>query len=216
MFSRQVSHLSAIAAVVGGLSLGTSRAAAEDAKPLERLTSPRVEKATVISTNKLETLRQVAEQQRSPEAERAYLAAFPHSFAAFKETFASSGPTSLEPKYIDHMTMLEKLAAKHQAEVVSIWLDTSVGASWDADAIGMLQDQVTRFAATDPGGFGAALSKRSPADQKSIVRFLADVENPDVNHDYQRAIIGLRNRKFDALAYEFEDAQAQRERAVNH
>ncbi len=216
MFSRQVSHLSAIAAVVGGLSLGASRAAAEDAKPLEGLTAPRVEKATVISTNRLETLRLAAEQQHSPEAERAYLAAFPHSFAAFKQTFAASGPTSLESKYVDHMTLLEKLAAKHQAEVVAIWLDTAVGASWDADAIGMLQDQVTRFAATDPRVFGAALSKRSAADQKSIVRFLADVENSDVNYDYQRAVIGLRTRKFDTLANEFEDAQVERERASNH
>jgi hypothetical protein len=65
----------------------------------------------------------------------------------------------------------------------------------------------------DPAAFATAISKRTVADQKSIVRFLADVENPDVNYEYQRAIIGLRARKFDRLANEFETAQAQRELA---
>ena len=213
MFSRQVSQMSAIAAVVGGLSLGCSRAASQEVKIVEGLSVPLVEKGPSVSTNKLETLRLAAEQQQSSEVERAYLVAFPHSFTAFKETFATSSPNSLESKYVEHMNLLEKLSTKHQAEVVAVWLETSVGASWEADAIGVLQHQVTHFAAMDPAAFATAISKRTVADQKSIVRFLADVENPDVNYEYQRAIIGLRARKFDRLANEFETAQAQRELA---
>lgn len=216
MFSRQVSQLSAIAAVVGGLSLGCSGAASEESKRLEGLSAPLVEKSLAVATNKLETLRIAAEEQNSPEAARAYLAAFPHSFAAFKETFATSSSSSLESKYVEHMNLLEKLSVKHKAEVATVWLDVSVGALWDADAIGVLQDQVTRFAATDPVSFATAISKRDLADQKSIVRFLADVENPGANNEYQRAILGLRTHKCDALAKEFEYARDQRARAPHH
>lgn len=216
MFSRQVSQLSAIAAVVGGLSLGCSGASSQESKSLEGLSAPVVEKVPSVSTNKLEVLRLAAERQSSPQAERDYLAAFPHSFITFKETFATSSPSSLESKYVEHMKLLEKLSTKHKAEVVTVWLDASVGASWDADAIGLLQDQVTRFAATDTVSFATAISKRSSADQKSIIRFLADVENPDENTEYQRAILGLRAQKFDALAKEFEDARDQRALTPNH
>jgi hypothetical protein len=164
------------------------------------------------SPQELDALRLQVEHTPSEAGERAYLAAFPSSFASFHDWFTGE----LEPVYFQHLDLLEHLGSTHPDAVLDLQIAIAIGGEWDADAVGMLQGLLAGTAAREPDRFARALEMRSWPAARSVVTFLADVECHAEYPDYERAIAGLRATGHPQWALEFEQARAARMQQPNH
>jgi hypothetical protein len=165
----------------------------------------------------LERLRQIAEAKPTLSNETAYLNAFPATFQKFKFTFyGETGVGELYDKAEDHLTLLEKLSKKHPAKVLSIWLNVATFGEWDADAIGILQEQLANYAAGNTKQFAEAILSRPPKQRLSIIKFLADVENHSAYHEYQRTTENLKVLGFKELSKQFLKAKKERQKEQDH
>jgi len=165
---------------------------------------------------RLESLRQQMAAGPTPEGERAYLAAFPRSYASFRDVFDSEQFDLLYPRYVEHMTLLEQIGGRRPDDVLDLQLCIATGAEWQADAVNMLRDQLAATAAREPDRFARALEARSWSAARSVVTFLADVECHASYHEYELAIDGLRAAGHPQWALEFEQARTARMLQPNH
>ncbi|MEK6747955.1 MAG: hypothetical protein AABY83_01955 [Pseudomonadota bacterium] len=166
----------------------------------------------------LEKLRIQIEAHPIPDAELHYLALFPKTFAEFTKIFSfqysSSGYAlpneELEKTHAEHLRLLEKLAMKYPQQVLDIWLSVSIDGKESADAVSYLQSQLAEYAAKETEIFAAALLAKPDAQRKSIIKFLADVENFSGYPEYETILGNLEKLGHTKLRRLFSDAKAQR------
>lgn len=161
----------------------------------------------------LESLRKAIEPSPSSEIEQRYLDAFPATFVKFRSMFDSD---ELYRTHIDHLELLEKLFEKYPEKVIAIWLGVATNGVWDADAIGILQDQLAKYGAKDTNGFAKALLGRSSQQRSSIIRFLADVENHHAYPEYQTIMVNLKALGYGGLYDLFASAKTERMKRRDH
>jgi len=165
----------------------------------------------------LERLRQIAEATPTLSNEMAYLNAFPSTFQKFKFTFyGETGVGELYDKAGDHLTLLEKLSSKYPAKVLSIWLNVATYGEWDADAIGILQDQLANYAANNTKTFAEAILSKPLEQRLSIIKFLADVESHSVYEEYKKTAENLKVLGLKELSKQFLKAKEEREKQQDH
>lgn len=128
---------------------------------------------------RLESLRQKIVLPHNDNDELDYLASFPHTFYEYQIGFGGNHPKELELSeiYDQHLETLAQLAKKYPAEIDRLEISIAVGGHWDADAVGDLQDQMTKLAASDTSTFAKQLLQKSRAERASVIQFMADVEN---------------------------------------
>jgi hypothetical protein len=159
---------------------------------------------------KLERLRQSIELNPTHSAQKEYLQAFPHTCTTFKKSFYGKDLDELYPTHEQHLTLLQSLFGENPNEVVTIWLGVATNCTWEADALGYLQHQLAGFGATDTKAFAAALLAKPVGEQRSIVRFLADVENHEAYDEYKMIQRNLKRLGFGKLEKEFAAAKKER------
>ncbi len=162
------------------------------------------EAAVSAQSARLEEMRNAVEANPGTESEKAYLAAFPSSYSAFRATFYGKNLDELYPTHAEHLQLLQKL------------LGVATGGKWDADALGYLQHQLAGWGAANTKAFAGALSARAPGERRSIVRFVADVENHRAYSDYDLILKNLKALGFDELYKEFLAARASRMKRRDH
>lgn len=159
---------------------------------------------------KLEKLRQSVESAPTDSSEKEYLQAFPHTCSTFKKTFYGKDLDELYPTHEQHLAILQRLSAKYQNEAISIWLGVATNCVWEADALGILRHQLVGFGATDTKTFAAALLVKPTAQRRSIISFLADVENHEAYSEYK--VIQKNLKQLGLVKLEKEFATAKKER----
>jgi hypothetical protein len=174
------------------------------------------EAAVSAQSARLEEMRKAAEASPGTESEKAYLAAFPSSYSAFRATFYGKNLDELYPTHAEHLQLLQKLQKKHPNEVLAIWLGVATGGKWDADALGYLQHQLAGWGAANTKAFAGVLNARAPGERRSIVRFVADVENHRAYSDYDLILKNLKALGFDELYKEFLAARTSRMKNRDH
>jgi hypothetical protein len=165
---------------------------------------------------KLEKLRQSIESNPTVSAKKEYLQAFPHTCSTFRKTFYGADLDELYPTHEQHLALLQSLFKENPKKIISIWLGVATNCSWDADALGYLQHQLAGFGATDTKAFAAALLTKPAAEQKSIIRFIADVENHEAYEEYKVIQKNLKNLGFGKLEKEFAAAKKERMSKRDH
>jgi len=168
------------------------------------------------SSAHLEALRQALESGGDPDAERLYLEAFPSNFTDFQRTFYGAHFDELYPTYEEHLRLLQRLSGKRPREVLRIWLGVATNGRWDADAIGVLQQQLAAYGAENTKPFAQALLEKPPKDRLSIIRFLADVENHHAYTEYQQIMRNLQALGYRDLYTQFARAKQERMRRRGH
>ncbi|HSE01568.1 MAG TPA: hypothetical protein VLB72_12615 [Burkholderiales bacterium] len=174
------------------------------------------EAAVSAQSARLEQMRKAVKASPSAESEKAYLAAFPSSYLAFRATFYGENLDELYPTHDEHLQLLQELQRKYPNEVLAIWFGVAAGAKWDADALGILQHQLAGWGAANTKALAVALNARTPSQRRSIVRFLADVENHSAYSDYDLILKNLKVLGFDELYKEFLTARASRMKRRDH
>jgi len=159
---------------------------------------------------RLEKLRQAVESVPIDSSQKEYLQVFPHTCSTFKKTFYGTDLDELYPTHEQHLALLQRLSAKYPKEVISIWLGVATNCAWKADALGYLQHQLAGFGATDTKAFAAALLAKSTDQRRSIIRFLADVENHEAYDEYK--MIQKNTKQLGLVKLEKEFAAAKKER----
>lgn len=165
----------------------------------------------------LETLRLTIEKNHDPVLEQKYLDLFPSNYQHFLHTFYGKSLVDLDELYFksdEHLSLPHKLSEKHPHEVLQIWLGAATNGHWEADAVGMLQEQLAQYAAGYTQEFASALIAKSPKEQISIIRFLADVENHYSYPEYSSIMENLKHLGYTELNQEF--AKAKQERMKRH
>jgi len=168
-------------------------------------------------STQLERLRQIAEATPTQSTEMAYLNAFPATFQKFKFTFyGETGLGELYDKHQDHLMLLEKLSKKYPTKVLSIWLNVATYGEWDADAIGILQDQLISYAANNTKKFAEAILSKPLKQRLSIIKFLADVENHSAYEEYKKTVENLKVLGLKELSKQFLKAKEERKKQQDH
>jgi hypothetical protein len=101
-------------------------------------------------------------------------------------------------------------------EVDRLEIGIAVGGHWNADAVGDLQHQMAKLAASDTSTFAKQLLQESRAERASVIRFMADIENHAVFYEYGEIISNLRSLNMGWLADEFELAREVRKLDQDH
>lgn len=164
----------------------------------------------------LERLRQSIELNSSHSAKSEYLRTFPRTCTTFKKRFYGKDLNELYPTHEKHLALLQSLFGENPKEVVAIWFGVATGCAWEADALGYLQHQLVGFGATDTKAFAVALLAKPVAEQISIIRFLADVENHEAYDEYKVIQRNLKQLGFGKLEKEFGTAKKERMKKRDH
>jgi hypothetical protein len=172
--------------------------------------------AVSVDSSCLESLRISVESNPTQRNEQQYLNAFPSTFKKFKRTFYGKELDELYPTHEEHLELLERLYAKYPDKVKSIWFGVATDGSWDADAIGMLQDQLAKYGAEKTKEFAKDIQVMPLQKRKSIIRFLADVENHDAYSEYQTILKNLQSLGYSELYKDFILAKEQRMKRNDH
>lgn len=162
---------------------------------------------------KLERLRLQVEKTHDSSSEEQYLKAFPSDYKNFVHVFYGKDLKALDElydKYDEHLSLLQSLSEKHAVRVLSIWLGVATNGHWEADAVGMLQHQLAKYASSNTRVFADALLTKAPSDRSSIIRFMADVENHHSYHDYSAIIENLSSLGYTELSQQFAAAKQDR------
>lgn len=165
---------------------------------------------------KLEKLWQSIESNPSDSDKQQYLQTFPKTCSTFRKTFYGKNLDELYPTHEQHLALLQSLFGKNQNEVIAIWLGVATNCAWEADALGYLQHQLAGFGATDTKAFAAALLSKPVVERRSIIRFLADVENHDAYKDYKAIQKNLKQLGLGKLEGEFTAAKKERMKKRDH
>lgn len=122
----------------------------------------------------------------------------------------------LVDKAEEHLSLIDSLSEKYPKEVLHIWLGVAINGRWDADAVGMFQHQLARYAANHTQEFVSALVAILPKERTSIIRFLADVENHSAYVEYQALLENLSRLGYLELHQQFTDARKRRVEQHDH
>lgn len=120
----------------------------------------------------------------------------------------------LVDKTEEHLALLRALSEKYPKEVLNIWLSVAANGRWDADAVGMVQQQLSQYAVAHTQEFVSALGAISPRERAGVIRFLADVENHRTYIEYPRIMNNLDRLGYSELYRQF--AEAKKERMSHH
>jgi hypothetical protein len=115
-----------------------------------------------------------------------------------------------------HLALLQRLSAKYPKKVLSIWMGVATNGHWDADAIGILQDQLAEYGARHTKELAVALLSKPKNQRLSIIRFLADVENHYVYQEYQTIMKNLKTLGYGGLYRNFDAAKKERMKKHDH
>jgi hypothetical protein len=168
---------------------------------------------------KLEALRLQVENSHSPVLEQKYLDLFPSNYRRFSQTFYGKDLNTLDELYdqhYEHLSLLQSLSEKYPNKVLSIWLGVATNGHWEADAVGILQHQLAKYAASHTQEFASALIAKTPKERISIIQFLADVENHYYYSDYTSIIENLKSLGYVELRTQFAKAKQDRMKHDDH
>lgn len=142
----------------------------------------------------------------------AYLNAFPSTFKEFKFIFYGQKNIfdELYDKHQEHLFLLWELSKKYPKKVLSIWLSIAKNGYWDADAIGMLQQQLAKYASMNTKTFALNLLKKGRNERKGIIKFIADKHAHNIYFYYITLLKNLKRLKFNKLYEEFLKAKKER------
>ncbi len=169
------------------------------------------------SSVELERLRLQLEDKPTQELEVQYLQVLRKLNSRFRETFdnyqlPNVPDEGLYKTRVQHMALLDRLAAKHPRAVLEIWLDVTIyGSWWKSDTADMLRRQLAGYAAKETQIFATAImGKTKTHDATSVVTFLADVESFSSYEDYATILANLEKLGQSELKTLFLEAKAQR------
>lgn len=108
-----------------------------------------------------------------PTAQRAYLAAFPSDFAAFRAMFMPKDFKQLYDGH-DYVFALSDIGKALPEETFAKMLGIEATAKWDADAVNYLQHVTITLAQQQPKAFVSRFNALSQSEQRGVVTFLAD------------------------------------------
>jgi len=166
--------------------------------------------ASPTNYQKLERLRKEISSGQA-KYEKEYISVFPSSFKSFQNTFAYvPKKTNLASVYDNHLSLLEGLLLKFPEKVLALMLNIAVDGSWDADAVSRLQHTIVSYASKNTEKFVKVLLNKSDTKQKSIIKFLADVEYHPVFRDYKILQKNLKKLGLNKVSEQFDHAKSQR------
>jgi hypothetical protein len=157
-------------------------------------------------SSRLENLRKTIETNPTKENEQQYLRAFPSTFNKFKMIFYGK----------EHLQLLSRLYQKYPEQVKAIWFGVATNGSWDADAIGILQHQLANYGAEYTKQFAEDLQAKQAKERRSIIKFLADVENHDAYDEFKTITKNLQVLGYKELYKEFLLAKKRRMNENDH
>jgi hypothetical protein len=172
--------------------------------------------AMSTDSSRLEKLRRAIETQPTKENEQRYLKNFPSTFNKFKMVFYGNNLDELYPVHEEHLQLLANLYQKYPEQVKSIWFGVATNGSWDADALGILQHQIATYCAENTKQFAKDIQSKQAKARRSIIKFLADVENHDAYEEYKTIMKNLQVSGFKELYKEFELAKKRRMNENDH
>ena len=142
-------------------------------------------------------------------AQRAYLQAFPHDYAAFLRLFDLG-----QELYDGHefILVLHTLAEHQEKGAGQLLLGLCKDARWDADAPNYLQHEAVAYGAVHTQMFATLLRRLTKTQRTNAIVFLAHAENFEGYPEFQEIIERLKGLGQNALAQEFEQAKALREK----
>lgn len=166
----------------------------------------------------LEALRLSIQKTHDPMLEGKYLELFPSDHQQFRRIFMGNDDNfdELVDKTKEHLSLIDSLSEKYPKEVLHIWLGVAINGRWDADAVGMFQHQLTRYAVNHTQEFVSALVAIPPEERASIIRFLADVENHRAYVEYPALLESLKDLGYLELHQQFTDARKRRMEQHGH
>ena len=144
---------------------------------------------------------------------------FPSNYARFSQTFYGKDLSTLDELYdehTEHLSLLNALSVKYPDKVLNIWMGVATNGHWEADAVGILQDQLVQYAVTHTQEFITALLARPLKERLSIIRFLADVENHHSYPEYVSLMENLKRLGYEELYQQFAEAKQDRTKRRHH
>ncbi len=171
------------------------------------------------ASEKLERLRQQVEKSHDPVVEKQYLDLFPSSYTRFSQTFYGKDLKTLDElsdKTEEHLSLLNALSVKYPSKVLNIWMGVATNGHWEADAVGILQDQLVQYAVTHTQEFVSVLLAKPLKERLSIIRFLADVENHHSYPEYVSLMENLKRLGYEELYQQFAEAKQDRMKRHHH
>lgn len=110
-----------------------------------------------------------------PEAQNAYLEAFPADYATFMSVFMAGESGALGEGSRQYIQALDAIGRSLPEETFRKVLKIESLAHWDdAEGVNFLQEVTLKLALARPKAFAAALTTLRPAERRGVATFLAD------------------------------------------
>jgi hypothetical protein len=153
----------------------------------------------------------------SEEARAYYLESFPNNAKSFKEIFCMTDHTGLYSNSYQYIHVLDELSKYHEHEVGRLLINLGSELRWEPDAVAHLQHALARYAANHTKTFSIIMnSELTDNEVKSVIAFIANVENFAYYPEYTLIINNLYHMGDDELSTKFRIAKDKRIRAKTH
>jgi hypothetical protein len=153
----------------------------------------------------------------SAELQKKYIDLFPDNSTVFRNVFQT---LNFDQLYNNSNLYIYKLRDiwDRQPDLIGYKLiRLCIGfKSWEADAIGYIQDLTVEYANAHIRIFITKVNHLSNDDQNALITFLADVENHSDYKSYQSLIDNLKKNDQTDLAVKFEKARELRKSKNDH
>jgi len=142
----------------------------------------------------------------------AYIKSFPKDFESFKLMFYGTKNElgELYKTHSEHMNALWKLSKEYPGRILELWFSIALNGHGGSDAITILQIQILKFGIKNTVLFSNKLNKFSKDQRKSIIKFLADIEDHNQYYEYKALLSELKKQNKSCLFNLFNEAKIKR------